>query len=75
MSTGLSTVPPTDSAFLLRDFNARVGCDFVAWPDVLGPYGIGNMNDNGQRLLRLCVQFSLRIMNTQFQGNECRKVI
>ena len=41
---------------------------------MLGPHGIGNMNDNGQRLLKLCSEFSLRIMTTYFQENECSKV-
>lgn len=74
LSNLLLSLPPTDSVFILGDFNARVGRDSEAWPDVLGPHGTGNMNENGQRLLELCCQFSLRVMSTYFQGSERSKV-
>ncbi|CAG4946438.1 unnamed protein product [Colias eurytheme] len=51
----------------MGDFNARVGCDYKAWPKVLGKHGVGNMNSNGQLLLSLCTQFNLSITNTHFQ--------
>ena len=50
----VSTIPTNEHLFLLGDFNDRVGADHESWPDCLGHFGGGNMNDNGQRLLELC---------------------
>ena len=63
----LRSVPATEEVFLLGDFNARVGSDREAWPDCLGSYGVGKMNDNGQRLLELCTYYGFCISNTFFK--------
>ena len=55
----LNTIPKNDHIYLLGNFNARVGKDHEAWPDCLGKYGIGKINDNGQRLLELCSNYHL----------------
>lgn len=39
---------------MLGDMNARVGNDCASWQGCLGKFGVGSMNDNGQRLLELC---------------------
>lgn len=74
LSATLSGIPASDSLFLLGDFNARVGNDFNSWQGILGPYGVGCMNENGQRLLELCSEFSLRISSSYFQGSMRSKV-
>ncbi|XP_067909771.1 uncharacterized protein, partial [Heterodontus francisci] len=47
----ISSIPNTEHLFLLGggDFNARVGADHDSWPSCLGRYGVGRMNENGQR--------------------------
>ena len=62
----LCSVPAADKLILLGDFNARVGLDTSAWPNVLGPHGVGSCNSNGLRLLSLCAEFGLFITNTNF---------
>lgn len=37
----LTEVPATEKLVLLGDFNARVGKDYMVWPDQLGKFGIG----------------------------------
>ena len=56
-----------DSILLLGDFNARVGNQHDAWPDVLGKHLLGNVNSNGLHLLSLCSEFQLVITNSVFQ--------
>ena len=75
LSTTLSGIPVSDSLFLLGDFNAWVDKNFNSWQDILGPYGVGSMNENGQHLLELSSQFSLRISSSYFQGPTRIKVI
>ena len=62
----LTSIPPTDMVAVLGDFNARVGTDTNTWHTVLGPHGVGQVNENGQRLLDLCATNKLIITNTWF---------
>jgi len=66
LDAAVGKVPETEHLFLLGDFNARVGRDHDSWPDCLGQFGIGKMNENGQRLLELCSYRKLCITNTFF---------
>ena len=59
-------VPESEPLFLLGNFNARVGGDHESWPDCIGHFGVGRMNENGQRLLELCSYRKLSISNTFF---------
>lgn len=54
---------------LMGDFNARVGTDNLMWEKVIGPHGVGNINNNEQWLLSFCVDkpMMLIIANTIFQ--------
>ena len=59
---------------MLCDFNARVGTDWEAWPTCLGHFGVGRINENGQRLLELCCHHGLCITNRYFKCKELHKV-
>ena len=54
VSQALQHLPPQDQVYVLGDFNARIGADYNSWPDCIGHFGVGKMNDNGSRLLELC---------------------
>lgn len=69
----LSVTPLHDKIWLCGDFNARVGTDSDTW-GALGKHGVGNMNDNGLMLLRLCTEFNLIVGNTLFQQADKYKV-
>ena len=70
----IKPIPKNEYLLLLGDFNARVGADNNAWPNCLGPHGVGEINDNGQRLLEFCSAHNLCVTNTYFSGKECHKV-
>jgi len=63
----LMQVPRKDKLIVLGDFNARSGPDSTIWGNVMGKHGVGNINSNGHRLLRLCSEFDLIVTNTLFQ--------
>lgn len=63
----IEEIPKSYDLILAGDFNARVGSDHERWRGTLGPHGIGQINQSGQRLLELAVQYNLRISNTFFQ--------
>ena len=59
----ISSVPNNEHLILLGDFDARVGADHGTWPSCIGQFGVGKMNENGQRLLELCTYHDLCIAN------------
>ena len=70
----VTEIPCSNRIFLLGDFNARVGADHNAWPSCIGHFGVGKVNDNGQRLLELCSLHGLCITNTYFANKLHRRV-
>ena len=58
--------PNNEQLVLMGDFNARVGADHDTCPSCLGQFGVGKMNENGQRLLELCTYHKLCIANSYY---------
>ena len=70
----IDRIPKEEHLILLGDFNARVGADHDSWPSCLGKFGVGKMNENGQRLLEMCSYHDLSITNSFFQTKPQHKV-
>ena len=64
LSATISSIPSKEELIILGDFNARVGADHCSWPSSLGKFGVGKMNENGQRLLELCTYHNLCVANS-----------
>ena len=74
LASTIRNISSTKQLVLLGDFNARVGADNDLWPSCLNPFGVGKMNENGQRLLELCVFHNLCITNSFFKTKPQHKV-
>ena len=74
LSTPIRRIPDRELLFVAGDFNARVGVDHNSWPTCLGQFGIGKMNENGQRLLELCCHHGLCVSNTFFNTKPQQRV-
>ncbi|BHF73092.1 hypothetical protein SprV_0401616700 [Sparganum proliferum] len=68
----LTTESKTEKLTVLREFNARVGTDHIAWRVVLNLRGTSGYNDNGLLLLRTCAEYRLLVINT-FLRHPTRK--
>src|SRR5678815_2976704 len=55
----------------IRDRNAGVGREEIG--RIIGPFGLGERNDNGESLLELCVDRRMIIGNTWFKKSENHK--
>lgn len=63
----LQSTPASDKLIVLGDFNARIGRKCDCWEGVIGPHGLGKMNNNGLLLLTLCAENAPAITNTLFR--------
>uniref|UniRef100_A0A914XLD6 Endonuclease/exonuclease/phosphatase domain-containing protein n=1 Tax=Plectus sambesii TaxID=2011161 RepID=A0A914XLD6_9BILA len=60
-------IPKRDLLLIAGDFNAHSGANRLGWETVLGNYGVGEMNDNGLRMLSFAATNSLIIGNSWFR--------
>ena len=74
LSRSISLIRRGDRLALAGDFNARVGSGYTSLSGTLGAHGVGNLNENGQRLLELCSAFHLCLADTYFAGSMSSKV-
>ena len=74
LDCAIKKLPTNEHLYLLGDFNARIGFDHAAWPRCIGHFGVGRLNDNGQRLLELCSLHDMCISNTFFATKPCHRV-
>ena len=58
---------------IMGDINARVGQDHTIWKNVLGQFGTGKANYNGELLLSICMATQLAITNTCFEHKDTHK--
>ena len=63
----LQDVPNRATLFLIGDFNAKTGSSKDLHPEVIGNYGKGLTNENGERLIDLALKNNLLITNTFFK--------
>jgi hypothetical protein len=57
---------------IIGDFNAKVGSNNEGHESAMGKHGIGERNDNGERLLDICEINNLVITGTIFSHRDVR---
>ena len=66
----LELTPQKDVLFITGDWNAKVGSQET--PGVTGKFGLGVLNEGGQRLIEFSQENALVIANTLFQQHKRR---
>ena len=64
----LGLTPKNDVLFIIRDWNAKVGSQEI--PGVTGKFGLGILNEAGQRLIEFCQENALVIANILVQQHK-----
>jgi hypothetical protein len=59
---------------MMGDMNAQRGSENKGLEHVIGRHGIGNTNENGERLIDPCANHELVICRTVFPHKKCHKV-
>ena len=69
----MTKLPNKDINIVMGDLNAKVGEDNRHYEQVMGKHGLGQINDNGDRLLACCVYNNLVIGGTIFPHKKIHK--
>ncbi|XP_056017310.1 craniofacial development protein 2-like [Ostrea edulis] len=69
----IETTPRHDILVVLGDLNAKVGNENIGKEATMGMHGIGERNNNGERLVELCEENSLVIGGTIFKHRDIHK--
>ena len=70
LSEAVKHVPARDILMVIGDFNAKVGRTNTT--PVVGPGGLGDVNDAGERLLDFCLDHELVLASTWFKHHPRR---
>ena len=63
----LQNIPNRAVLYLAGDFNAKTGSGHTIHPAIVGKYGRGQTNSNGELLLDIAQKYNLTIANTLFK--------
>ena len=63
----LHNIPNRAVLYLTGDFNAKTGSGHTTHPAIVGKYGKGQTNSNGELLLDIAQKYNLTIANTLFK--------
>ena len=63
----------TQYTIVMGDFNAKIGKRKNGENSIMGPYGIGERNERGDRLIEFTTSRKLYIANSKFQKKDSRK--
>ena len=61
----------TDIKIVMGDFNAKVGEGRIG--NIIGPHGLGEINESGERLVEWCAENEFVVTNTWFKNHARRK--
>ena len=59
-----------DIKIIMGDFNAKVGNDRI--DKIVGPFGSGEIDELGEKLVEWCKEYNFVIMNTWFKNHPRR---
>jgi len=70
----LAKVPKHDLIAFMGDMNAKAGADNTHNDRKMGEHGCGNVNENGEKMLDICIINDLGIGGTLFPHREIHKL-
>ena len=62
LDSTVSTVASRDACVVLGDFNAKTGSGWRDFPDNIGRFGKGHVNENGHALLEFTAKNDLLVL-------------
>ncbi|XP_061164542.1 uncharacterized protein LOC133173578 [Saccostrea echinata] len=69
----IDTCRERDVTIMMGDLNAKIGNDNTGYGEIMGKHGLGQMNENGERLANFCASNKQVIGGTLFQHKRIHK--
>ena len=66
--------PDSDGLLIGGDMNGHIGRDITGYDDVMGLYGFGDRNDEGEMVLNMCKNHRLRVLNNLFEKEREKRI-
>ncbi|KAF6028773.1 hypothetical protein EB796_012913 [Bugula neritina] len=66
---------PSARIIILGDINTRVATDYMSWPECLGKFSSGKINENGLRLLEFFSRNNIFIKHSFFSEQKPQKSV
>ena len=66
-------MPHRQNLMIIGDLNGHVGNDRQGCETVIGGFGIGGRNEEGEKIIDFCIRNQLAVMNTFFMHQETHK--
>ena len=66
----IQEVPDRDVVLIAGDLNGHIGTDRTGYENVMGEFGYGVRNEEGEEILRLCQENNLKIYSTWFKKRD-----
>ena len=70
INIGLKQCKSQELTFVMGDFNAKVGCGKSG--SIVGPHGLGDRNERGDRIIQWCEENKYIITNTWYKKHKRR---
>ena len=70
----IGQIPQSEVLLIGGDVNSHIGSDNAGYEEVMGQYGYGTKNNEGEDVLGICLNHGLRVLNTFFM-KEVEKLI
>ena len=67
----LKQLKSTDVKIIMGDFNAKLGASRIG--NIVGPHGLGEINERGERLAEWCEENNYTVTNTWYKNHSRRK--
>ena len=70
----VARVPSVEGVIIGGDLNGHIGANREGFTEIMGPYGYGNKNREGETILEFCKNQNLRILNSFFKKDKNKTV-
>ena len=71
----MEKIPKHDITLVMGDMSAKIGNDNMGMESIMGIHAMGNINNNGERLVEFCLMNSMVVGGSLLQQKDIHKQV